>query len=253
MKNVYDTIDPKGYENRYSLNHMEQYLHSHWSPVILELISKYCNNNIVLDLGCGTGLFTKTIVGKSRNIVALDTSRNMLRYGREHTNIYNFVLGNCQSLPIKANSIDVVVCIGLFEYVDREATLSEINRVMREKAIIILQCPNKYSAARMPIKLYGMLTKKDYIPKEPTYSELKDLLEKHRMEIIDEKMDDGLIFLPKCIDASLAKMIFSVIESIFKIFGRNPLSNIILFTARKKSSNNQNYPKLARRTSIEFF
>jgi len=54
------------------------------------------------------------------------------------------------------------------------------------------------------------------------------------LKLIWYKMDDGLIFLPNSLDRIIGNKVYSVIEKTFKsIFGKNPLSNVMLFLLQK--------------------
>lgn len=233
MKN-YDKIDPEQYEARHDKSPREGYLRDHWRPLSAAAISKYCRDKIVLDLGCGTGAYTTIIAKYSDRVLGLDVSRVMLNYAKKKHGNLNLALADAYHIPLKTESMDTIVCIGLFEYVERATVLEEINKLLKPEGIGIIQCPNKYSAIRIPAKIICKVLGKEYPCKEPSYGEMLRLFEQNGLNIIDSRMDDGLIWLPNFLDALAGRRIYLLIEKVFRLFGRNPFSNVMLFVGRKR-------------------
>jgi ubiquinone/menaquinone biosynthesis C-methylase UbiE len=87
-------------------------------------------NARILDLACGTGDYLGQL-GDGR-VYGLDYSQEMLRIASGRGGAM-LVLGDAHHLPFKAGCLDLVVCIGLLEYLgDVEAVLREIGRVLRK-------------------------------------------------------------------------------------------------------------------------
>ncbi len=235
MEREYDKIDPGQYETRYERIPREGYLHNHWYPLIEMAISKYCKRKMVLDLGCGTGVYTQIVAENTDRVLGLDISEVMLSYAKSrHLNL-RLVLADAHHIPSEDKSIDTVVCIGLFEYIQRATVLKEINRVLRSDGICIISVPNRYSAARMPGKIICKILGKRYPCKEPSYREMLRLFEVSGFKVIESRMDDGLIWLPDFLDRLIGKRVYFSVERFFKIFGRNPFSNVMLFVVRKEN------------------
>lgn len=232
MKN-YDKIDPEQYEARNEKSPREGYLREHWRPLIAATISQYCKDKTVLDLGCGGGTYTAIIAKYTDRVLGVDISRVMLSYAKnKHSNL-NLALADAHHIPLKTESMDTVVCIGLFEYIVPTTVLEEINRVLNRDGICIIQCPNKFSAVRVPYKLILRVLGREYLAKEPSYGEMLRLFKQNEFKVIESRMDDGLVWLPNFLDKIAGKTIYLVVEKFFKIFGRNPFSNVMLFVGRK--------------------
>lgn len=83
----------------------------------------------ILDVACGTGYYLRQL-GKGR-LYGLDYSPEMLQIASGEGGA-SLVLGDAHHLPFKSGSIDLVICIGLLEYLgDRDAALRELRRVLR--------------------------------------------------------------------------------------------------------------------------
>ncbi|MEM2169156.1 MAG: class I SAM-dependent methyltransferase [Candidatus Bathyarchaeia archaeon] len=233
-RTFYNKINPKQYELRYKLFPRENYLHEHWYPEIKCLISKHCKGKTVLDLGCGTGFYIRLLSKYSSHVVGLDISKNMLGYAKAKIlrNNVDFIIADAHHIPLKAESVDVSVCIGLLEYVDKFIVLKEIERILVCNGLAIICSPNKYSAHRIPIKIIAKLLNKKYPCKEPSIMELISALK--GFDIITFKMDDGLIYLPNFLDKLIGKKIYLFVEKIFKPLPYIPFSNLILILGRLK-------------------
>lgn len=230
----YNNIDPEHYEARCDGAPFEKYLREHWYPLIIAAFGKHCKNKIVLDLGCGTGTYSDLISRDAAYVLGIDLSRRMLYYAKKkHPNL-SLVLADAHHIPLKPNFVDTIVCIGLFEYVERARVLLEISRVLKSSGVCIVQCPNKYSAARMPYKMICRIRGREYYCKEPSLMEMLNLFKQYGFKILEWRMDDGLIWLPEFLDKRIGRKIYLFLEGGFKIFGRNPFSNVMLFVVENR-------------------
>lgn len=108
--------------------------------------SRFINNyirelGVLLDLGSGSGTFSKKLLGRAMLVIALDINFNSLR------NISNpyieKVCADAQVIPFKDKCIDTVISISLLEHLPcPEMCLHETNRVLKEKGHLIIQLPN---------------------------------------------------------------------------------------------------------------
>lgn len=230
---IYDDINPEQYDTRYERIPREGYMHSHWYPLIASAISKYCKDKMVLDVGCGTGAYTRLIAESTDHVLGLDISRVMLNYAKSKHPDSDLALADAHHIPLATESTDIVVCIGLFEYIERATVLEEINRVLKPDSIAIIMCPSKYSTARMTAKIICKVLGREYFCREPSYGEMLRLFKQSGLRVIEFGMDDGLIWLPDFMDRVCGRKIYSLIEKFFRISRRNPFSNLMLFIARK--------------------
>ena len=229
----YDKIEPEQYETRHERSPRAGYLREHWRPLIKAMVNKYCKDKMVLDLGCGGGGYTTLITEHTDRVLGLDVSRVMLNYAKKMNGNLNLAIADAYYIPLKAESMDTVVCIGLFEYIERATVLDEISRVLKNDGVCIIQCPNKYSAVRIPGKVICKIRDIEYFSGEPSYNEMLRLFRQTGYKVMESRMDDGLIWLPNFIDRLFGKRIYLLIENFFKTFGKNPFSNVMLFVVRK--------------------
>jgi SAM-dependent methyltransferase len=96
----------------------------------------------ILDLGSGFGGYSLELSQFSKNVYAIDLNISL------HPEKGNFfqMIGDCNKLPIKSGSMDIVFCSSLIEHIsDPELLISEIQRVLKEKGICYISFPPFYS------------------------------------------------------------------------------------------------------------
>lgn len=104
---------------------------------------------IILDAGCGTGLFTLDYLTSEAQVVGLDISHQMLKYAMKHTSGYPFykVHGDMLYLPFKDNSFDKSVSVTALEFVaDAKSAIDELIRVTRPGGCIVVATLNSLSS-----------------------------------------------------------------------------------------------------------
>jgi ubiquinone/menaquinone biosynthesis C-methylase UbiE len=91
------------------------------------------NSNVnVLEVGCGTGHWLKTLDSQTRVLTGLDLSANMLGRAQAETPETPLVHGRAEALPYRSESFDRVFCINAFHhFADKRQFLMETRRVLR--------------------------------------------------------------------------------------------------------------------------
>ena len=90
----------------------------------------------------------------------LDLSRK--RLAAYPSDSYQLRQGTCESLPFEDQQFDVILCIGVFGYIDDVVgALLEIRRVLRPGGLLVMSVRNPYnSAVSDPVKGVRALTRK---------------------------------------------------------------------------------------------
>lgn len=150
------------------------------NPVALSRIKQ---GDTVLDLGCGAGFdcfLASKKVGRDGKVIGVDMTEEMIRKAKlnaEKLGVKNveFVLSEIEKLPIKDNSIDVIITNCVINLTpDKTETFKEAYRVLRENGrmyisdIVLLK---KLSEQQKEDKnlltgcVAGALLKEDYLDK----------------------------------------------------------------------------------------
>ena len=99
----------------------------------------------VLDVGCGTGRFTRAFEQAGAEVTGLDADAGMLDLAHERVE-GDLVAGDAHRLPVEANAVDVAVAITLLEFVDEpRAVVDELVRVTRPGGRVVLAALNRAS------------------------------------------------------------------------------------------------------------
>lgn len=91
-----------------------------------------------LDVGCGTGHFTRWLATRAIRPIGLDRSAAMLREFRRHRRDLPALRADASSLPVADGSVDLVLFVTTLEFLDDPArALSEAVRAARRGVIAV--------------------------------------------------------------------------------------------------------------------
>ena len=102
----------------------------------------------ILDVGCGTGIFTFDILSAGSRVVGVDLSFPMLRRAGEKAAGYPFcpVRGDMRMLPFPDNCFDKTVSVTAIEFLeDAGGSVAELFRVTRPGGIVAVATLNSLS------------------------------------------------------------------------------------------------------------
>lgn len=85
----------------------------------------------VVDLGAGTGKFTRLLTPLTEHLTAVEPVQAMREEFCKSFPDISIVSGTAESLPLAAASADAVVCAQAFHWFANEAALAEIHRVLK--------------------------------------------------------------------------------------------------------------------------
>ena len=126
----YDEI-AKGYDELYGEEQKKK-----WA-VAKKLIS-VSTIDVVLDLGCGTGIIIPEIAKQAKMVVGMDLSAGMLEKAPKIGNVI-YVLGDAADIPFENKYFDKVVSLTMIQDIKEwQPVLAEIKRVC--KGEIVLTC-----------------------------------------------------------------------------------------------------------------
>jgi ubiquinone/menaquinone biosynthesis C-methylase UbiE len=132
----------------------------------------------VLDLGCGSGTYLPLLASRCDRLLAQDFSPAMIDEARKACAdlACTYMVGDAAAIPLEADSVDLVNCIGVLEYLPEPGRcLAEVCRVLRLDGVLVVSVPNARSLWRLAERCYGPLLRR-----------LRSLLGRRRDE---QKMD----------------------------------------------------------------
>lgn len=107
-------------------------------PAMTSLLKKEVKGKVVLDLGCGSGVYTMELASFGANVVGSDFSSGMIEIAkRENPNI-KFYLENAKKTHFGNSKFDVV-CSSLMVHYFKELKplFKEVNRILKDKGTFI--------------------------------------------------------------------------------------------------------------------
>lgn len=117
------------------------------SELILDLL-KPGYGEVILDAGCGTGIFTSDILAASSQVCGLDLSLPMLLRANEKAEGSRFeaVVGDILTLPFAGEVFDKAVSVTALEFVaEAKAAIEELFRVTKTGGYIVVATLNSLS------------------------------------------------------------------------------------------------------------
>src|SRR4051795_13768079 len=109
-----------------------------YDAFLLSLVPRNCSR--VLEIGCGTGRFTRQLATRVGHVTALDLSDEMLHVarGRNLTNNVDFVQGNALDMAPRLGTFDLVVTLATFHHLPQESGAACLTEAVTSGGTVIL-------------------------------------------------------------------------------------------------------------------
>ncbi|MFA4833290.1 MAG: class I SAM-dependent methyltransferase [Patescibacteria group bacterium] len=206
----------------------EDYKISIWSKEGLEAYIKYFllyfkphikgdnSETLLLDIGCGPGVFSKILARQGFRVYGVDFSPEVIKVAeRKSENLdINYQVASIYNLPFKDNYFDKIICLGVFQTVENsETAILEIRRVLKEDGLLAIHTLNCFS-------LFSIFGKnKEASLKRYNPLSFKYLLKRNNFFEINLK---GFYFFPESLsfltDFILRYKIFKIFNLLFPVF-----------------------------------
>ncbi len=147
----------KVYDRRAESSVLEKYILELWQPFLKETINVLSVDKTVVDLGCGTCEYTQA-AKNAKKIYAVDVSSEMLKICRKKLLGFNqaeIILSDIQNFKL-AEPADLMITIGIWEYVSSQDLLNTIKKITRRGSKVIVVFPNIYNELNLARSLGRM-------------------------------------------------------------------------------------------------
>jgi ubiquinone/menaquinone biosynthesis C-methylase UbiE len=144
----------------------------------------------VLDIACGEGYGSALLAASAVSVVGVDVSAETIAHAERKYRLANlrFLAGECRSIPVKAQSIDVVVSFETIEHLEEhEVFMRDIRRVLKPGGLLIISSPDRE-------KYEGRGAEKNpFHKKELSHPEFANLMRQHfqHVALLEQKLVAG--------------------------------------------------------------
>ncbi len=108
-----------------------------------EMLTEQIAGERMLDLGCGSGWFSRRAVERGASLISLDISESLARITSKSTGT-DGVTGEGGLLPFSPQSFDIVVSSEVLEHMDEpERGIKEVERVLKPGGVFVMTTPNR--------------------------------------------------------------------------------------------------------------
>ena len=109
-------------------------------PVLLDLLSRLAEvatPNLVVDLGCGTGLSSRFWSTRARQVIGIEPTDDMRHQAQLQTTATNvsYLSGFSHQTSLPDNCADIVTCSQSLHWMDPQPTFNEVARVLRRGGV----------------------------------------------------------------------------------------------------------------------
>jgi GT2 family glycosyltransferase/ubiquinone/menaquinone biosynthesis C-methylase UbiE/glycosyltransferase involved in cell wall biosynthesis len=105
-------------------------------------------DQVVLDIACGEGYGTALLAENAKKVYGVDIDNTCIEHAKQKYQNDNieFLLGNVTRIPLKENSVDVVISYETIEHLDKkiqDAFLKEVKRILKKNGKLVISTPDK--------------------------------------------------------------------------------------------------------------
>lgn len=139
-----------------------KYFEPFFLPVYRKTIEKVGldENSLLLDAGCGSGLFSHIAISKGAEVIGVDAASGLLEVARKRNPANIFLEEDLEALPFASDSFNVVTGFNSFQYAGNfTAALTEAKRVLKDggKLVVCIWDKPEMSDGTNVLKAIGSL------------------------------------------------------------------------------------------------
>jgi ubiquinone/menaquinone biosynthesis C-methylase UbiE len=94
-----------------------------------------------LEIGCGSGAFTRLLASRARSVVALDLSAEMIRLAEAHSGGYQNIeyrLGDVMQIPLATAEFDCIVSIATLHHLPLKQALLKMKDALKADGTLVI-------------------------------------------------------------------------------------------------------------------
>jgi SAM-dependent methyltransferase len=191
---------------------------------LLKFLLSYLNiqkDSTVIDVGCGVGSNLPLLKSMGLKVIGIDSESYSLSFAKNLSGTL-LINGDVLRLPVKSNSIGLVIATDLLEHLDDDSMgIKEIHRTLRREGKVILTVPAFKS-------LWGIQDVVGMHKRRYSKNEFLRKIEREGFIVLKSSYFNFFLFFPIFLGRRLIRLLGVKIESENKI--NSPLINFFLKT-----------------------
>ncbi|HSK74553.1 MAG TPA: class I SAM-dependent methyltransferase [Pyrinomonadaceae bacterium] len=126
---------------------------SHYHKFLIEQLPKQCRQ--ILEIGCGTGKFSRLLAEHAEKVLAIDLSPQMIRLAQERSKFYpniDFVADDVMTYQLPDNQFDCIATLTTLHHLPTELILRKIRNALKPDGVFV--CLDLYQRSNLTDLLY---------------------------------------------------------------------------------------------------
>ncbi|HYW73443.1 MAG TPA: class I SAM-dependent methyltransferase [Pyrinomonadaceae bacterium] len=112
---------------------------NHYHKFLLRQLPADCND--VLEIGCGTGAFSRAVAGRAQRVLAIDLSSEMIRVAQSRSRQFpqiEFKIGDVMSRDLPPAAFDCIATIATLHHLPADAVLLKLRNALRPGGVLLV-------------------------------------------------------------------------------------------------------------------
>jgi ubiquinone/menaquinone biosynthesis C-methylase UbiE len=140
--------------DRIALLSNEKWNHNtHYHGYLMNRIPEQCRH--ILEIGCGTGEFSRLLAQRAEKVLAIDLSPQMIRLAKARSELYpniDFVTGDVMTYQLPDNQFDCIATLTTIHHLPTETILRKIRKALKPGGIFV--CLDLYQRSNLSDLLF---------------------------------------------------------------------------------------------------
>lgn len=111
---------------------------THYHRHLMEQIPEQCRQ--ILEIGCGTGQFSRLLAGRAEKVLAIDLSPRMIHLAQERSKLYpniDFVVGDVMAYQFADNQFDCIATLTTIHHLPAAILLRKIRKALKPGGVFV--------------------------------------------------------------------------------------------------------------------
>lgn len=164
---------------------------------IIKKMFKSGKPKLLVDIGCGTGIFLEYLHKDFKTGIGIDNCREMIEFAKKRHKRRNikYIIGKGDALPLADSSADFILSMGVLENIkDKKKHINDSLRVLKNGGILFLTTPIRSMTRLYDLaKIFGKAAPRYWPISYISFKELSDLVPREIAEVVEHRI---MVFNP---------------------------------------------------------